>query len=39
VGAANVREIGNPARQAQDVTYALSEEMHAFAAEEAAPAA
>jgi hypothetical protein len=37
VGAADVREIGNPARQAQDATYAFSDEMHAFAADEAAP--
>jgi|GEM_PF-6803347 len=38
VGAEDVREYGNPAWQAQQATFALSDELHAFAAEEAVPA-
>jgi hypothetical protein len=37
VGATDVREFGNPAWQAQQATFALSDELHAFAAEEASP--
>src|SRR4051812_28775235 len=37
VGATEVRERGNPLRQALDATHALSDEMHAFAATGAAP--
>lgn len=37
VGAADVREIGNPAWQAQQATFALSDELLAFANNEAAP--
>ena len=37
VGAADVREIGNPARQAQQVTFALSAELCAFPASTSAP--
>ncbi len=37
VGGATVREIGNPAWQAQQETFALSDEMRAFAAASAAP--
>lgn len=37
VGATNVREHGNPARQAIEITYALSDALHAFAARVSAP--
>jgi hypothetical protein len=37
VGAADVREFGNPAWQAQQETFALSDGMLAFAADSAAP--
>jgi hypothetical protein len=37
VGGADVREIGNPARQAQETTFALSDELRAFAACTSAP--
>ncbi len=37
VGAADVREFGNPAWQAQQETFALSDEMRAFAADSGAP--
>ncbi|HEV2770723.1 MAG TPA: nuclease-related domain-containing protein, partial [Solirubrobacteraceae bacterium] len=37
VGAADVREFGNPAWQARQATFALSDEQRAFANDEAAP--
>lgn len=37
VGAADVRDFGNPAWQAQQATYAISDELHAFAAGGSAP--
>lgn len=37
VGVADVREHGNPARQAIETTYALSDALHAFAARVSAP--
>ncbi|MGA9284115.1 MAG: nuclease-related domain-containing protein [Solirubrobacteraceae bacterium] len=37
VGAEDVRDFGNPAWQAQQATFALSDELHFFAADEAAP--